>query len=430
MQVVSPKISQKLSMLISDYLENGGIDMAQAARGERVHIGVFGRRNAGKSSLLNALTGQRAALVSEVAGTTTDPVYKPMELHGAGAVMFVDTAGFDDAGTLGGMRVDRTRAASARADIALVLFEAEDVAEDGGEDGALHWAERIRASGTTVIPVVAKIDLRPDGGAELAKSIESRLGLSALRVSAETGEGIDALRETLVREIQRGGEERKLLAGLAEAGDTVLLVMPQDAEAPKGRLIQPQVQTIRELLDARCVAVGCTPDTMETALASLREPPALIITDSQAFAEVREKTPQESRLTSFSVLFAAYKGDIGYFRASAERVKDLPPDARILIAEACTHNALDADIGRVKIPALLRKRLGGKIRIEVVGGADFPTELSGYDLIVHCGACMFNRRYVLSRVAAARAAGVPMTNYGILIAELTGILGRVALPEA
>ena len=402
--------------------------MNQAARGERVHIGVFGRRNAGKSSLLNALTGQQAALVSDVAGTTTDPVYQPMELHGAGAVVFIDTAGFDDTGMLGGMRVERTRSAAARADIALVLFDEEDVEGEVGANGAFLWAEKLRRSGTTVLPVVAKTDIRPEKGALLAKTVESRLGVPAVCVSAETGAGVEDLRNILVREIQRGDMQRSLLSGLAEAGDTVLLVMPQDAEAPKGRLIQPQVQTIRELLDVDCVVVGCTPDTMEAALAALKRPPALIITDSQVFAEVRQKTPPESKLTSFSVLFAAYKGDIDYFRASAEKLDDLPADARILIAEACTHNALDADIGRVKIPAMLRKKLGGDIKIEVVGGADFPAELSGYDLIVHCGACMFNRRYVLSRVEAARAAGVPMTNYGILIAKLSGILDKVAFP--
>ena len=408
---------------------NGGIVMAQAARGERAHIGVFGRRNAGKSSLVNALTGQKAALVSEVAGTTTDPVYQPMELHGAGAVVFIDTAGFDDTGELGGLRVGRTREASARAEIALVLFEDEDMDAAGEPEGnAFFWAERLRASGVSVFPVVSKSDLSSRDGASMAETIKARLGLPAFRVSAATGEGVDALREALVKKIAQD-EERSLLAGLAGAGDTVLLVMPQDAEAPKGRLIQPQVQTIRALLDDACVAVGCTPDTMEAALASLKRPPSLVITDSQVFAEVQRKTPPESKLTSFSVLFAAYKGDISYFRDSAARVKNLPPDARILIAEACTHNALDADIGRVKIPAMLRKKLGGGVRIENVGGADFPADLSGYDLIVHCGACMFNRRYVLSRVAAARSAGVPMTNYGILIAALTGILGKVALPD-
>ncbi len=403
--------------------------MAQAARGERVHIGVFGRRNAGKSSLVNALTGQEAALVSEVAGTTTDPVYQPMELHGAGAVVFIDTAGFDDTGELGGLRVGRTREASARAEIALVLFEDEDMtASDTAEDNALFWARQLHVSGVSVFPVVSKTDLRTNDGAMLAKSIKTRLGIPAFCVSAATGEGVDALREALVRRIAQG-EERSLIAGLAGPGDTVLLVMPQDAEAPKGRLIQPQVQTIRALLDDSCVVVGCTPETMDAALAALRNPPALVITDSQAFDEVQRKTPAESRLTSFSVLFAAYKGDIAYFRESAERVKSLSPDARILIAEACTHNALDADIGRVKIPAMLRKKLGDGLRIENVGGADFPEDLSGYDLVVHCGACMFNRRYVLSRVAAARAAGVPMTNYGILIASLTGILDKVTLPD-
>lgn len=403
--------------------------MNQAARGERIHIGVFGRRNAGKSSLLNALTGQKAALVSDVAGTTTDPVYQPMELHGAGAVVFIDTAGFDDTGTLGGMRVERTRSAAARADIALILFDEEDAEDAAGASEAFLWAEKLRQAGTTVVPVVAKTDIRPEKGALLANAVGAQLGVPAICVSAETGAGVAELREVLVREIQRGGVQKRLLVGLAEAGDTVLLVMPQDAEAPKGRLIQPQVQTIRELLDIDCVAVGCTPGMMEPALAALKKPPALIITDSQVFAEVRAKTPSESKLTSFSVLFAAYKGDIDYFRASAEKLDGLPADARILIAEACTHNALDADIGRVKIPAMLRKKLGDGIKIEVVGGSDFPAELSGYDLIVHCGACMFNRRFVLSRVEAARAAGVPMTNYGILIAKLSGILDKVAFPN-
>ncbi len=402
--------------------------MTQAARGERVHIGVFGRRNAGKSSLVNALTGQKAALVSEVAGTTTDPVYQPMELHGAGAVVFIDTAGFDDTGELGGLRVGRTREASARAEIALVLFEDEDVnASDGAEENAYFWVRRLQASGVPVFPIVSKSDLR-DGGTAMAETIKTRLGLPAFCVSAATGEGVEALREALVRRIAQG-EGRSLLAGLVGSGDVVLLVMPQDAEAPKGRLILPQVQTIRALLDDECVAVGCTPATMDAALASFKKPPALIITDSQVFGEVQKKTPPESRLTSFSVLFAAYKGDISYFKDSAERVKSLPSDAKILIAEACTHNALDADIGRVKIPAMLRKKLGDKIKIENVGGADFPAELSGYDLIVHCGACMFNRQYVLSRVAAARAAGVPMTNYGILIAEMKGILDKVTIPQ-
>ncbi len=402
--------------------------MGKAARGERVHIGVFGKRNAGKSSLVNALTGRQAALVSEVAGTTTDPVYQPMELHGAGAVVFIDTAGFDDTGALGGLRVERTEEASRRTDIALVLFEEEDLSSEGS-DNALSWAERLRDSGATVIPVLSKTDLSEDGGAGLAARVEKRLGRTPYAVSAETGTGVDALRQAIVRIITEKGEDRKLLSGLVQPGDTVLLVMPQDAEAPKGRLIQPQVQTIRELLDTSCVVVGCTPAAMESALAALTKPPALVITDSQVFGQVYGKTPPESRLTSFSVLFAAYKGDIGYFRASAERLAALPADARILIAEACTHNAIDADIGRVKIPSMLRKKLGDGIRVEVVGGSDFPVDLSGYDLIVHCGACMVGRRAVLSRVAAAREAGVPMTNYGILIASLSGILDKVVLPD-
>lgn len=407
--------------------------MKETARGERVHIGLFGRRNAGKSSLLNALTGQQAALVSEVAGTTTDLVYQAMEWHGAGPVVFMDTAGFDDGGTLGEKRVAKTRGAAERADLAIVLFTEEDAAQGGTRgapdaDDAFAWAARFRAADVPVVPVAAKCDLLPDGGAALAAAVEQRLGLAPVCVSAATGAGVEALREAIARALPRDGAARRLLAGLVKSGDTVLLVMPQDAEAPKGRLILPQVQTLRELLDTSCVAVACTPARMTEALAALREPPALVVTDSQAFAEAEKKTPPESRLTSFSVLFAAYKGDLAYFRASAAHVRSLPSDARILIAEACTHNALDGDIGRVKIPALLKKRLGPGLRIDVVSGADFPDDLAGFDLIVHCGACMFTRRGLLARVRRARAAGVPMTNYGILIAELSGILDRVDLP--
>ena len=248
-------------------------------------------------------------------------------------------------------------------------------------------------------------------------------------MSVKTGEGVKDAIQSLLRAIREGAGERSLLAGLIKPGETALLVMPQDEEAPKGRLIQPQVQTIRALLDEECVVIGCTPKSMDKALSALREPPALVITDSQVFDEAERKTPEESRLTSFSVLFAAYKGDAEYFRDSAKRLENLPKDAKILIAEACTHNALDADIGRVKIPALLRKRLGDEIKTEVVSGADFPKDLADYDLVVHCGACMFTRRYVLARVEAAKAAKVPMTNYGILLAELNGILEKVTLPE-
>ncbi|MBQ9376669.1 MAG: [Schwartzia sp.] len=397
----------------------------EASRGNRVHIGIFGRRNAGKSSLVNALTNQEAALVSEVAGTTTDPVYQAMELHGAGPVVFIDTAGFDDTGALGGLRVERTRTAAARADIALVLFGEEDMAEDAE---AFAWAKSLEDAGAVVLPVISKADLHGDGGAALAAAVGQRLARQPLVVSAATGEGIDALRAAIADAMPKG--EARLLAGLAEPGDTVMLVMPQDAEAPKGRLILPQVQTIRELLDTECAALCCTPASMERALAALKAPPALIVTDSQVFAEVHAMTPKGSRLTSFSVLFAAYKGDLDYFRASADEVDRLPGNARVLIAEACTHNAIDGDIGREKIPALLRKRLGNGISVEVVSGADFPKDLSGYDLVVHCGACMFNRRYVLSRVAAARRAGVPMTNYGVLIAKLRGISDKLVWPGA
>ena len=392
-------------------------------RGNRLHIGLFGRRNAGKSSLINALTGQSVATVSAVPGTTTDPVYKAMELHGVGPVVFIDTAGFDDEGELGQLRVEKTEQAARETDIALLLFSGLDMAEE------LKWLAIFRRQKTPVILVVSCTDEREAAGEALAKAVEAATGVCPLQVSAVKKQGLEELRQELIRALPEDYEQPSITGDLCQAGDLVLLVMPQDIQAPKGRLILPQVQTLRELLDKGCQALCCTTDRLQDTLARLKEPPQLIITDSQAFKEVYPLKPQGTLLTSFSVLFAAFKGDMDYFLAGAEKLLQLKESAHVLIAEACTHKPLQEDIGRVKLPRLLRKKIGDGLQIDIVSGKDFPEDLRGFDIIIHCGACMFNRKLVLSRVKACREQGVPMTNYGLAIAALLGILSRVALPN-
>ena len=384
----------------------------------RLHIGLFGKRNSGKSSLINALTNQDIALVSSVAGTTTDPVYKAMEIHGIGPCMFIDTAGFDDAGELGEMRVQKTKEALLKTDVALLLFSGEDFTLE------VEWLESLRKNKTAVIAVVNKADLLKDADA-VCRKIERECKLVPAVVSAKCGTGIKALIEKIVREMPEGFEAESITGRFVSPSDVVLLVMPQDIQAPKGRLILPQVQTIRDLLDHQCVVVSTTVNLLERSLGALKEPPKLIITDSQAFQEVYEKKPLESLLTSFSVLFAEYKGDIQEFVRGADAIDSLTEQSHVLIAEACTHAPLAEDIGREKIPRALKKRYGNGLHVSVVSGADFPEDLSGYDLIIHCGACMFNRKYVLSRIERAKNQGVPITNYGVALAKLTGILSKI-----
>jgi [FeFe] hydrogenase H-cluster maturation GTPase HydF len=393
----------------------------------RLHIGIFGRRNAGKSSLVNAIAGQQVAVVSEVAGTTTDAVQKTMEIPGLGPVVFIDTAGFDDVGELGAKRMEQTRRAVEKTDVAVVLFDGNDFRLEK------EWADMFRVRRVPVIAVLAKSDLVADARSAAVR-IEAAANLRPVVVSARTGEGTEELIKAIaevVPVLHTAGTEapETILGDLVAAGDTVMLVMPQDAEAPRGRLILPQAQTIRELLDRGCTVVGCQPDDMKQALGALKAAPDLIVTDSQAFAAVSALTPPESRLTSFSVLFARYKGDIEAFVEGVAAIDRLTENSRVLIAEACSHAPREEDIGRVKIPKMLRRKAGEGLRIDIVGGDDFPADLTPYDLVIHCGACMFNRRHVLSRVAQARAQKVSITNYGIAIAHLTGILGRVVYPE-
>lgn len=383
---------------------------------ERVHIALFGRTNAGKSALANRLVSQDVAIVSATAGTTTDPVQKAVEINGLGAALIIDTPGLDDITSLGKERMARTARMLDKTDIAVVLFT------DAGTDTELKLLEELRVREIPAIVALTQSDRIADSEA-LAKHINILTNKEVIRISATTGEGIEALREAIVR--CRPSDERLITEGFCKAGDIVMLVMPQDASAPKGRLIQPQVQTIRELLDRGCIPICTTPDSMAEALAGLKEAPALIITDSQAFEAAYRQKPEASTLTSFSILFARYKGDIKLFTEGVKALGRLTPTSRILIAEACSHTPQNEDIGRVKLPRILRKKFGEELHIDIVGGNDYPEDLTQYDLVIHCGACMFNRKHVLSRVERARSQGVAITNYGVILAALTGILDRV-----
>ena len=403
------------------------MNLVHTPNANRLHIALFGKRNSGKSSLINALTGQDTALVSDTPGTTTDPVQKAMEIHGIGPCLFIDTPGFDDEGELGNRRIERTWKAVEKTDIAPLLCAGGSSAEETGEPDfteELHWLEQLKAKNIPTILLINKADIRKNT-ASLAIRIKETFGSQPIPVSAKEKTGIELIRQAILEKLPEDFDQQSITGNLVTEGDLVLLVMPQDIQAPKGRLILPQVQTMRELLDKKCLIMSCTTDKLRETLQALSRPPKLIITDSQVFKTVYEQKPEESRLTSFSVLFAGYKGDIRYYVKSASAIGSLTESSRVLIAEACTHAPLSEDIGRVKLPHLLRKRIGEKLSIDIVAGTDFPQDLTPYSLVIHCGACMFNRKYVLNRIERARLQNVPMTNYGVAIAFLNGILNQI-----
>lgn len=403
------------------------MNLVHTPNANRLHIALFGKRNSGKSSLINALTGQDTALVSDTPGTTTDPVQKAMEIHGIGPCLFIDTPGFDDEGELGNRRIERTWKAVEKTDIALLLCAGGGSAEETGEPDfteELHWLEQLKAKNIPTILLINKADIRKNT-ASLAIRIKETFGSQPIPVSAKEKTGVELIRQAILEKLPEDFDQQSITGSLVTEGDLVLLVMPQDIQAPKGRLILPQVQTIRELLDKKCLIMSCTTDKLRETLQALSRPPKLIITDSQVFKTVYEQKPEESRLTSFSVLFAGYKGDIRYYVRSASAIGSLTESSRVLIAEACTHAPLSEDIGRVKLPHLSRKRIGEMLSIDIVAGTDFPQDLTPYSLVIHCGACMFNRKYVLSRIERARLQNVPMTNYGVAIAFLNGILNQI-----
>lgn len=407
-----------------------GTTLNDTPSANRTHIAFFGRMNSGKSSLINALADQQISIVSGVGGTTTDLVKKPMEIHGIGPCVLIDTAGFDDTGVLGDSRIALAKQAARQADLAVLVFSAEN-AEDGNAAAFAEekrWFDLLQKRDTPVIFVVNKTDICAQAE-RVADQVQAVFQRKPLFTSAVTKEGIEDLKNGLIAAAAGLSQEaeRCITGDLVSQEDLVLLVMPQDIQAPKGRLILPQVQTLRELLDKKCLTMCTTTDKFEQALAALKEPPKLIITDSQVFQVIYEKKPKESRLASFSTLFAAYKGDIDYFVRGAQTIGTLMEQDRVLIAECCTHAPLDEDIGREKLPRLLRKKIGEGLTVDIVSGTDFPQDLSAYRLIIQCGACMFNRKYVMSRVESAKEQKVPMTNYGVAIAYLTGILDKVEL---
>lgn len=393
----------------------------ETPRSDRLHIGFFGKRNAGKSTLINSFTKQQISIVSDVAGTTTDPVFKSMEIEGLGACVLIDTAGFDDIGELGQIRVEKTKKAAEKTDIAVILFSDSDLKKE------FEWVKYFKDKGTPLLSIISKSDtLSENQISNMKKEIQRITKEEPLIISNKTKNLTEKFKDMLIRLIPEDFGSRSITGNLVSDGDLVLLVMPQDIQAPKGRLILPQVQTIRDLLDKKCLVMSCTTDRIDETLSSLRNPPKLIITDSQVFRIVYDKKPKDSMLTSFSTLFAGYKGDLEYYIKSAEAVELLTEKSRVLIAEACTHAPLTEDIGREKIPKMLRKKAGQGLTVDIVSGPDFPDDLSRYDLIIQCGACMFNRKYVLSRIEKAKSQGVAMSNYGVIIAYLNNILDKIS----
>jgi [FeFe] hydrogenase H-cluster maturation GTPase HydF len=384
----------------------------------RLHIGLFGRRNVGKSSLLNALTRQQVSIVSPEAGTTTDPVEKPMELLPLGPVLFVDTAGLDDEGSLGAARMGRSRTVLNRVDLAILV--AERGSWNAFEDALLA---ELKALHIPTVVAFNKHDLAPGIGLPHLESA------SVVAVSALHGHGIDDLREALLRAAPADHfDSRHLLADLVPPGEVAVLVMPIDSSAPKGRLILPQVMAVRDVLDGAGLALVVQARELSKALSALKGNPALVVTDSQAFCSVAEDVPDSVPMTSFSILMSRFQGDLAAQVRGTLAIETLREGDRVLIAEGCTHHPTEEDIGRVKLPRWLNEKVGGSLRFDTIQGRDFPADLSPYKLVVHCGNCMGNRREMLSRIHRCETAGVPITNYGLAIAYSFGIFDRALRP--
>lgn len=396
--------------------------MQNTPRGMRLHIGIFGKRNVGKSNILNALTKQNISIVSDIAGTTTDPVEKAMELLPLGPVLFVDTAGVDDEGKLGEMRIEKTVKMFDRIDLALIVSD-----HSGWSSFELKLYEEFKSRNIPIIAVVNKSDLAQISNEKLQEI--KGFGISYVITSAQNGNGIDELKQKM---IDLAPDEfinpPAIVADLVPARELAVLVVPIDLEAPKGRLILPQVQTIRDLLDNDSMIMVVKERELKEALDRLKTPPYLVITDSQAFLKVSADVPKNVKLTSFSILFARFKGELNEFVRGATAIESLKPGDKVLICESCTHHAIGDDIGRVKIPRWLTQYAGGKLDFVHYAGHDFPEDISQYKLIVHCGACMTNRREILSRIMRAKKAGVPITNYGLAIAYALGIFERALEP--
>jgi len=393
----------------------------ETPRGSRLHIAIYGRRNTGKSSLINALTNQEVAIVSSVPGTTTDPVFKSMEILPVGPVVIIDTAGIDDVGELGALRIKKTVRVLNKADLIILVLNEGQVLDKREFDLVRKAGEQ----GVPVVGVLNKVDLNPEAD---PAEFEQSLGIKVLPVSAVTRQGIDSLKQAIIRSAPKDWSAPTIVGDLINPGDAVMLVVPIDLAAPKGRIILPQVQTIRDILDHDAIALVVKEREIKKALAGLTEKPKIVVTDSQAFLKVDADTPKDVMMTSFSILFARYKGNLETLTAGALAVDRLRPGDKVLIAEACTHHRVADDIGTVKIPRWLRQQVGGELQFDWSSGIEMPEHLEQYQLIVHCGACMINRKEMLYRILQATSAGVPIVNYGVLIARMHGILRRALAP--
>jgi [FeFe] hydrogenase H-cluster maturation GTPase HydF len=396
--------------------------MPQATpKGLRLHIGLFGRRNVGKSSLLNAIVRQQVSIVSEHAGTTTDPVEKPMELLPLGPVVFIDTAGIDDEGALGQLRIEKTKKTLDRVDLGVIIT---DGTWEAFEEKLL---DELKARTVPVIAIFNKIDIHKPA-VELIQTLDKQ-GIKIVETVATNSIGILDFRQALLNSAPEDFIDSPAIVGdIVGPGQTAVLVVPIDKEAPKGRLILPQVQTIRDLLDTDAMCMVVKERELRAAIENLKQPPKLIVTDSQAFLKVAADTPPDVLMTSFSILYARFKGDLVTQTLGTMAVEDLKPGDPVLVAEACSHHPIGEDIGRVKIPRWLTQYVGGKLNFTTVQGQDFPDDLKPYKLVIHCGACMWNRRTMLNRIIKCRKAGVPITNYGLVIAYSLGIFERALQP--
>ncbi|MBV4429279.1 [FeFe] hydrogenase H-cluster maturation GTPase HydF [Clostridium tyrobutyricum] len=395
--------------------------MQDTPKANRLHIALFGRRNAGKSSLINSITGQDIALVSEFLGTTTDPVYKAMELPPIGPVVIIDTAGLDDTGTLGELRIKKTKEVMDKTDLAILVFTQENL------DLTLekNWYSKLKECKIPTIGVLNKIDNDRIDIDETLKLLKKQFPIPFIKVSAKMNKNIGTLKEAIQVTAPTDFEKETIVGDILSPKSKVILVAPQDLEAPKGRLILPQVQVIRDVLDHDCLALTVKDSELSDMLACLKDDPDLVITDSQVFGKVNKILPEHIPLTSFSILMARYKGDLKILVNGAKAIDKLKPGDKVLIAEACTHHALKNDIGRDKIPRWLKNKVGGNLDVTVKAGVDFPEDLTPYNIIIHCGSCMFNRKQFITRLIRAQSQNIPITNYGITIAYLNGILDKV-----
>lgn len=399
--------------------------MIGTPRGNRVHITIYGRTNAGKSSLINKITNQSISLVSETRGTTTDPVYKAMELLPIGPVVFIDTAGIDDTTELGELRVKKTKEILNKMDIALLLISTEVVLENQELNYEKEWIREIKKREKPFIVILNKVDLvSVEKLQEIEEKVKRELGCEISKVTTSREESIQTIKNKIIEYAPKIVVEEKLIGDKIKIGDKILLVAPQDIQAPKGRLILPQVQVIRDILDNGGIPTVVTLDNLKEGLAIFQWKPDLVITDSQVFKTVDEILDKEVPLTSFSIIMARAKGDLETLYRGAKRINSLKEGDKVLIAEACTHHQLKGDIAREKLPMLLQKK-AGRLEIDNCSGKDFPEDISKYSLVIHCGSCMLNRAETISRLGECSNKEIPITNFGMAIAEINGILDRV-----